>query len=314
MPDGSSVRFEGALAGEAEALQLPEAFAEPNLVEATAQTAAELPFAAYLLAALGAAIAIVAWRWRLATLPQGLGPPRRVLPSAGLPLLAALLVAGSIGAAAAASFAPQGDLPRRALAMAGLVGGQLLLLPLVASLRGSERFSEATGRASLPSGRAVAIGLLAMALAYPAIATLGNLLQWMQSTLLGDERSRIAHDTLAAIVAEPAGVWAAVLLTLVVTGVPLCEEVAYRRLLQPAIGGLLPAAGRLGAIAIASGLFALLHLPAIPPGSRWGAVGMLIGVGMVLGWTYERTGRLRAAVAGHALFNLGNVAIAVAAA
>lgn len=314
MADGSSVHFESALAAEAAASQLPEAFAEPNLVEAAGQAAAELPFAAYLLAALAAAIATIAWRWRLAVLPQGLGPPRRIMPSAGLSLLAAMLVVGSIGSVAAISLAPQGDLPRRALAMAGLVAGQLLLLPLVASLRGSERLSEATGRAALPSRRAVAIGLLAMSLAYPAIATLGNLLQWLQSSLLGDERSRIAHDTLAAIVAEPVGVWAAVLLTLVVTGVPLCEEVAYRRLLQPAIGGLLPAAGRLGAIAIASGLFALLHLPAIPPGSRWGAVGMLVGVGIVLGWTYERTGRLRAAVAGHALFNLGNVAIAMAAA
>jgi membrane protease YdiL (CAAX protease family) len=310
----SSVRVQEALSGESATSEAMAADAGLAGAEGAAASAASSPSGAYILAGLAVLLAAAAWRWRLASLPGGIGPRRRILPSAGCLLIGAMLVAGAIGSGFGAAAAPSGDLPAMAAAMAGLVGGQLVLLPLVAAAFRSNRFAEASSAASLPAGRAIAIGVLAMVAAYPAIATLGNGLQLLQTSLLGDERSRIAHETLAAMVSQPASLWTAAMMLLVVVGVPLCEEIAYRGLLQPAIGGLFPWLGRLGAIAVASTIFALLHLPAIPPGSQWGAMGMLVGVGMVLGWTYERTGRLRAAVAGHALFNAGNIALAAATA
>lgn len=317
---GSSVRVADPLAGEAAtsaaagpAASVPDAAAAASEAASDAATAAAAwTPGAYLLAILAILLAAAAWRWRLASLPRGLGPPRRVLPGPGFLLVAALFVAGAIGSGIAFEAAPTEELPRNAIAVAGLVGGQLLLLPLIAGVCRSDRFGEASMTVAIPAGRAVAVGLVAMTAAYPAIATVGNGLQLLQTSLLGDERSRIAHETLATMVSQPASLWSVAMLLLVVVGVPLCEEVFYRRLLQPAIGGSFPAIGRLGAVAASSAIFAAMHLPAIPSGSQWGAMGMLFGVGVVLGWAYERTGRLRAAVAGHGLFNAANVALAVA--
>ncbi len=240
----SSVRVQEALSGESATSEAMAADAGLAGAEDAAASATASPSGAYILAGLAVLLAAAAWRWRLASLPGGIGPRRRILPSAGCLLIGAMLVAGAIGSGFGAAAAPSGDLPAMAAAMAGLVGGQLVLLPLVAAAFRSNRFAEASSAASLPAGRAIAIGVLAMVAAYPAIATLGNGLQLLQTSLLGDERSRIAHETLAAMVSQPASLWTAAMMLLVVVGVPLCEEIAYRGLLQPAIGGLFPWLGR----------------------------------------------------------------------
>ena len=118
---------------------------------------------------------------------------------------------------------------------------------------------------------------------------------------------------------------------LVVTAIPWCEEFAYRGLLQSAIAkGLakvLPSGRgatseeaatdgtmRWVAIAVASVAFSLMHVTALPESSRGAALVTLWTVSIVLGWLYERTGRLAAPVAAHGLFNAINLVLALGSA
>ena len=94
---------------------------------------------------------------------------------------------------------------------------------------------------------------------------------------------------------------------MVVLLVPLIEEVMYRGIIQESLR-------RLGvhawmAIICTSGLFALMHLPALPPNAHH-ALAALFVLSLFFGWLYERTGRLIAPVTLHAAFNAGNLLLA----
>jgi membrane protease YdiL (CAAX protease family) len=80
---------------------------------------------------------------------------------------------------------------------------------------------------------------------------------------------------------------------------PVAEELAFRGLLQPALGRGI---GSAGAIAATSLLFAAAHWyygPKLP---------LIALVGAVLGWARVASGGLRAPIALHALVNAVNLA------
>jgi membrane protease YdiL (CAAX protease family) len=65
------------------------------------------------------------------------------------------------------------------------------------------------------------------------------------------------------------------------------------------------------AIGLTSIAFSLMHLSALPEASRGAALVTLAAVSILLGWLYERSGRLWAPIAAHGLFNAINLAIAL---
>lgn len=81
---------------------------------------------------------------------------------------------------------------------------------------------------------------------------------------------------------------------------PISEEICFRGLLQGCLSRLL---GRRMAVVSAGLLFGLAHY-----GAHKEAVPPLIGLGVYLGFLYEKSSRLSLPIAVHALFNLKNMA------
>ena len=316
---------------ESATIEVADAISEPASSEPSL-----LPIV--LAAAAAVVMALAMWRrwWRL---PGDLGPTVRLRGDLALVAFAGMILAGGIGAGLAVRGEPD-SLARIAWTMGGLVAGQLLAAaPLLWLLgQGGRDASRAAigatewrrDRMAIPPGQALLIGLVAMAIAYPVIATVGQIASILEATLRGVPPDPVAHDTLRALVEEggltsAAGICIAIL---VVTAIPWCEEFAYRGLLQSAIakglakvlpsgrGATSEEAATDGtmlwvAIAVASVAFSLMHVTAMPESSRGAALVTLWTVSIVLGWLYERTGRLAAPVAAHGLFNAINLVLAL---
>ncbi len=95
--------------------------------------------------------------------------------------------------------------------------------------------------------------------------------------------------------------WKALALFSVVVLAPLSEEVFFRGLVQSMVRQYTDSP--LAAIAVAAALFGAVH------GNQPQAIPSLIALAVALGYTYERTGRLWAPIAIHALFNAVNVTV-----
>lgn len=83
---------------------------------------------------------------------------------------------------------------------------------------------------------------------------------------------------------------------------PLAEEVFFRGIMQSSLRRVTVSPWL--AVTITSVLFGLVHVGAEPA-----AVPSLVILGMVLGYNYERTGRLLAPILLHAFFNIANLVI-----
>jgi len=108
------------------------------------------------------------------------------------------------------------------------------------------------------------------------------------------------HPLLVFLLTAPAG-WKAVIIFAAVVMAPLSEELFYRGLLQSLLRRYVP--NPWWAIGIASAVFATSHLGLY---RDWPA---LLILAVVLGYNYERTGRLIAPIALHGLFNATMIAI-----
>jgi membrane protease YdiL (CAAX protease family) len=154
--------------------------------------------------------------------------------------------------------------------------------------------------------RTILIAIAAIVLVWPIATAVGWLAGIIHSRITGEAPDPIAHSTLQMIVDSDRGVWLAILLSLVILSVPVLEELLYRGLLQDALVRI--GLNRWMGIGLASLVFALMHYTAAAPH----AVPVLFVLGVGFGWAYERTGRLLAPIVMHALFNLGNVLLAMA--
>jgi len=300
------------------------------------------------IAAVGITLVVIrtrCWRFAAEIRPQ---PLRWPLGAVGI--FALMLLTGVVGATLATAGAdgsvyrydgPTDQLTRvdggggrsgiefAARAMLGMVLGQGLVI-VVAMVAGgaigmargepdSHLESDPVGvRKASPIAAAV-VGLVAMSAAYPLLSTGGRVGLALEAWLRGTEVDPVAHGTLQLLL-DSGGLfgspWSVLILFLVVTGIPLCEEFAYRGLLQRVFaawfhrgddhGGV---RGRWMAILLASALFSAMHLSALPEVSRVSSLLLLFAVSIVLGWSYERTGRLIAPIAGHALFNAINLMV-----
>lgn len=138
------------------------------------------------------------------------------------------------------------------------------------------------------SGRAIAAGVLSYALTLPAVLGLGLAWPWLMELLeLTYEPQAVAVGML-----ELQGPELVLGIVLAVALIPLFEEVVFRGFLQPL---LVQNLGDRGGVAATSFVFALLH----------GTSSLLpiFGLSLVLGGIMQRTQRLVAPWAVHALHN-----------
>jgi membrane protease YdiL (CAAX protease family) len=143
-----------------------------------------------------------------------------------------------------------------------------------------------------------------MLVLWPILSALGATLAWLETRLTGGPIDPIAHDLLRELATREHDAWFWSAAVLVVTVVPMLEELMYRGLLQGALRHVgLPV---WPAIGVASVLFAAMHLGNTSPA----AVVLLFVLSLGFGWAYERTGRLIAPIAMHGLFNLVNLLVA----
>ncbi|HVP72599.1 MAG TPA: CPBP family intramembrane glutamic endopeptidase [Phycisphaerales bacterium] len=260
---------------------------------------------ALVLAAVSLAVIIVT-RWhRLDSVPTR---PAAFTPASALFLLAMIYLLAPLGSGLGMFLfgikLPEGE---SAPPLAFEDTAKLQLMAIAARLLGVVAFImllrratrlQPDRRASLPS--ALALGAGGLLLVWPLVTASISLAGW----ITGAPSDRIAHETLRELIQHPAQGWGAVMIVLVTAVVPVVEEVMYRGLLQESIR-------RAGAkpwptIVLASIVFALAHVAAVQPHALIG----LFVFGLGLGWAYERTGRLWAPIAMHALFNAGNLMLA----
>lgn len=102
--------------------------------------------------------------------------------------------------------------------------------------------------------------------------------------------------TMLGILPELNVGWQAVVIVSAVILAPLVEELIFRGLMQSMLRRVI---GPWGAILASTGIFAFLHF-----GQGAQAIPALLLLSVVLGYNYERTGRLVAPIAIHMLFNL----------
>ncbi len=259
------------------------------------------------------AVGVFVWRrwYRLAGAPRAerLGTP--IVRGAAFYLI---LLMGMAGAAVANRFLP--EMPEGAEAGRPLADQAILLaghyaaqaLAVAGFLWFARRAARAAVPARPPARRAVLAGAGALLLLWPIVQCTAAVGGYISARVTGEPVELVAHDTLSLILGSPVDGWLLVTVFLVIVVAPVIEEVAYRGMLQSALADL--GLGRWSAIVLASVVFVLMHVGV----ARGHALGGLFVLSLGLGWIYERTGRLAAAVTLHVLFNAANLALGLAAA
>lgn len=126
------------------------------------------------------------------------------------------------------------------------------------------------------------------------------------STRMGQPVDPVAHEALQTLREEfTVDMLVALIITAVILA-PLIEEIVFRGVFQTALLWLFRGT-RWPAILIASFVFAIIHHSVVP----WQGLISLFVLGIVWGYTYERTGSLLAPILAHAVFNAANIAIAL---
>lgn len=153
------------------------------------------------------------------------------------------------------------------------------------------------------------VGALSMALVFPIVASVGALAAVIAAMLGAASGSTIAHDTLEVIASGRDNPWAWGLVFAVVVGVPIVEEVIYRVGVQSAVRRLTGSAW--ASVLLTSALFSAMHWSIIPAGSRH-QLAALFALSVAMGAVFEWRRSIAASIAMHGVFNLVNVALAVA--
>jgi hypothetical protein len=113
--------------------------------------------------------------------------------------------------------------------------------------------------------------------------------RWFPSTFSQDDVERSARE----LTNRAHGGWRVVLVVAVVVGAPIVEELLYRALV---VGSLQSRLGRLPALLLGALWFAAAHFQGVQ------FLGLLM-FGLVLGWCWQRTGRVGLGIVAHASFN-----------
>ncbi len=149
----------------------------------------------------------------------------------------------------------------------------------------------------------VCAGLVGLVFAVPMALGLSVVVVWL-GACLGHPPPGVGHEMLKAL-NHPAPWWVAGgLLASAVVIAPVLEELIFRGLVQTALLNECGDRWRWAVVVAASMIFAGVHI-----GQPWQVLPSLFVLALVLGWLYERTGRLWASVLVHAGFNAVNVVL-----
>lgn len=270
-----------------------------------------IPVISYVLTPV---ILFILWRTRFWRPPLDRPTPWRLSAGVSFALFALSIVGGGIVASIVAGMVAQAGIVDTNLRLAigtwgGVLGGLLGAAPGWVIATQEPRPAEAPP--PMPFGTAVLAGLSGLAIALPPVEAAASLGQAIQQAISGREPDPLAHDTLQALMATTPdlGWWLVVAGALI--GAPVLEEILYRGFLQQGMRRL--GVGPWLATLATAGLFALMHLPALPIEGRISALSGLLVLAIGLGILRERTGRLAPCILAHALFNALNLLLALTA-
>jgi membrane protease YdiL (CAAX protease family) len=241
----------------------------------------------------------------VAALPPPAGRPG--LPALPARALGVALVGlmGSFALAATAGITAEvvtGELTAVLLAgQAGLWGGLLATVWYASRRYGSGSVVRDLGFRFARRDVLVGLGVSVLARLAAAAAAAVVLVALGEEAAIPDQLEPFRQDRTALMAA----------LVLAVVGAPIVEELYFRGLVM---GALRPLVGRAAAIAVQGALFAVLHAQVTGTLTQnLALVAALWGVGVVLGVTAHRAGRLGPAVWAHAWFNLATAVVVFAA-
>ncbi len=228
------------------------------------------------------------------------GRPNSLHPLALLALyllyLGAVLLAQTALAAIQGIELVKGVAPPRPILMPAMIVGHAVLIPgalALAAIGFPNRLRRGLGfsarRWRIDSARAVVATLVA----WPVCVGLLAVTSW----IIPPE----PHPILSAM-SGASSPWLAVMVITVAVIVPIGEELLFRGLLQSLLRRHF---GPWPAVLIASAVFAAAHC------TQPQAVPSLFVLAVVMGYNYERTGRLLAPMLIHALFNAANLAVSL---
>ena len=153
--------------------------------------------------------------------------------------------------------------------------------------------------------KAAVFAAIVLATAWFPLQSIGSIAAWLQLFFGGGQAPAEGHSTFELLRTSPSFALASAMVVVILACAPITEELAFRGGLLRALRGMrLPP---WTSIAIASALFAAVHIPALTAGAMASGLTTLFALGVVLGWLMERTGRITAPIVAHALFNLINL-------
>jgi membrane protease YdiL (CAAX protease family) len=257
-------------------------------------------------------VLILLWRSRFWRPIAGAPTPWRLPAGASFALFGLSIIGGALVASVAASMVGRASIEDETLRLAigtwaGTFGGLLGAAPGLAIAEQESRSADAPRPMAIGAG--LLAGLVGLLIALPVVEAAASLGQAVQQWISGREPDPLAHHTLQILMetTPDLGWWLVVGGALV--GAPVLEEILYRGLLQQGLRRL--KVGPWLATISTAGLFALMHLPALPIEGRISALSGLLVLAIALGILRERTGRLTPCILAHALFNTFNLLLAI---
>ncbi len=189
------------------------------------------------------------------------------------------------------------------LAQFVLIVGVLARARRVNPVRESEPFEIRAWR--IP--RSIQLGVVAIAIAWFPLQAVGSIAASIQSFCAGTMPPAEGHSTFQLLQGSQSFAWTAAMVVVVVFLAPIAEEFTFRGGLQLGLRGL--NVSRWTRIFLTSAVFAGIHYSVLVDGAQASGLAMLFSLAVVLGWLMERTGRIAAPIAAHALFNSANLCI-----
>lgn len=279
----------------------------PVLAEATTSALAEATsITSFELSMLAVGVCVlVAWALLRGVRPAKLtlrgmpGRPNDLNPLVVMPLYLLVMVIGNL---AAVLIAWLGDIESKGqhfpptVNIPAMIVAQVVLIVLSVALA-ARAFRSGLRRGLGLSGRRWFLDSLRAVIALLAVWPVCIALVYVTTRLMPDSWQQ-THSVLT-FVRSASGAWLAVTVAATVVLAPIAEELFWRGLLQSMLRRRF---GPWASVLIASGAFACIHVVSGPQ-----AIPALFALAVVLGYSYERTGRLLAPMLIHALFNAANL-------
>ncbi len=222
-----------------------------------------------------------------------------------------MLSSASLGAACAAALFTISDDDQSLRAVVVTGAGAWVMQMVIAGIILVARGERCHGAPSWGLLRALGFGVLALAITWFPLQSIGSLVASLQLWMGGAQPPTTGHTSLAAFAASGDPWLRCAMIVSAVVMAPIAEELLFRGAAQQGLRGA--GFGRWWAIATTSALFAILHIGVLEEAALASGLAMLFALALVLGWLAERTGRLAAPMAAHAAFNVVNLVIGLSA-